>query len=292
MLAHVRFLEGQRGRPVLDVDVVLRPHAVWAAAITSTSDGGAKLVMPDPACTSPAVPAEGLAFSSSGYDGSGSLPADDGPHDIGRTREGSIEVIGGARLSEPDSGGVPAVDCATVFGLLPTDTFGLVRPDPISGTGAIIDVGNGTFYGYAATAIAGFTDTSLYASDWGPLHRSLADANDDDGPSNHPVSRFYATNASSSASNDVLTSAFDNGVDAITAVLMADSIQNDVVLDPALGARTDWVLTMPTRRFYLDPIYSDLSLAPTAQLLRAQPLDSTSTTARAQVRRSQALWAS
>jgi len=259
VLAHVRFLEGQRGRPALDLDVVLRPHSTWAAAVTLDAGGGAKLVLPDPACTSPAVPSGGLAFTSSGYDGSGSLPADDGPHGIERTREGFIEAIGGAILGAGFSGDVPDIDCSTVFGLLPGDTFGFGSPNPILGSGAIIDVGSGTYYGYAATAIANFTSRSLYTPDWGPLHPSLADANDRD-PQSGPVAQFRAVDATTSDSSEVLTSVFENGVDAVSAVLMTDAAQNDIVLDPALGARTDWVLTMPTRRFYNDSVYAVPSL--------------------------------
>ncbi len=259
VLVHVRFLEGQRGRPALDLDVVLRPHSTWAAAVTLDAGGGAKLVLPDPACTSPAVPAGGLPFTASGYDGSGSLPADDGSHGIERTREGFIEAIAGALLGEGVSGNVPDIDCNTVFGLLPGDTFGFGSPNPIFGSGAIIDVGSGTYYGYGATALAGFTSRSLYTPDWGPLHPSLADANDDDDPDNRPIAEFHAVNATT-GDNYPLTSVFENGVDAVSAVLMTDAMQNDVVLDPALGARTDWVVTMPTRRFYEDSIYDVPSL--------------------------------
>jgi len=48
---------------------------------------------------------------------------------------------------------------------------------------------------------------------------------------------------------------YARGIDAVTAVLMADTIENDYVVDPALGASTDWVVTMPTRRFYVDAAY-------------------------------------
>ncbi len=260
VLVHVRFLEGQRGRPALDLDVVLRPHSTWAAAVTLDAGGGAKLVVPDPACTSPAVPAGGLAFTSSEYDGSGTLPADDGPHGIDRTREGFIEAIGGASLGAGFSGDVPDIDCSTVFSLLPTTTFGFGPSNPIFGSGAIIDVGNGTYYAYGATALDNFTTRSLYTADWGPLHPSLADANSN-GPQNRPVAQFRAVNATTYDNSEVLTSVFENGVDAVTAVLMADAMQNDIVLDPALGARTDWVVTIPTRRFYLDSVYAIPSLS-------------------------------
>lgn len=262
VIAHVRFLEGQRGRPVLDLNVVLRPHATWAAAVTLSASGGAKLVMPQSICVSPTIPEGGLDFTASGYDGSGSIPADDGPQGIDRTKEGFIEVIGGASFGDGDPvfGIDPNhpqdIDCTTVFDQLAAGAFPFGPPANMAGSGAVIDVGSGTFYGYAATAIAGFSDVPLYSSNWGPLHPSLADAHDFNDPDGHSIARFYATGASVPTPGE-LTEVFPDGVDAVTAVLMADSVQNDVVLDPGLGAKTDWVLTMPTRRFYNDPIYPE-----------------------------------
>jgi hypothetical protein len=256
VLAKVRFLEGLRGRPVLDVDVLLRPHSTWAAAVTLAATGGARLIASDPACTSPAVPVAGLEFTASGYDGSGQIPADDGPHEIERTREGFIEVIGGASVQGNDPNNPVHVDCGTFFDQLSAGSIALTAPDDISGAGAVIDVGSGTYYMYTATALADFTKTSLYDADWGPLHPSLADANDNEDPDGHPIARFHATSAGSPTMGEV-SSPYEDGVDATTAVLMADSLQNDVILDPALSARTDWVLTMPTRRFYVDSIYPE-----------------------------------
>jgi hypothetical protein len=49
---------------------------------------------------------------------------------------------------------------------------------------------------------------------------------------------------------------FARGIDAVTAIFMADSIANDYLLSPSLGASTDWVVDFPTQRFYRDPIYA------------------------------------
>jgi hypothetical protein len=257
VVAKIRFLEGQRGRPVSDLTVVLKPHATWVAAVTSSASGGAKLKVPDATCTSPSIPADGLDFTSSGYDGTGTIPADTGPQGIDRTREGFIEVIGGATLfSDYDATNPPTVDCTTVFDQLAAGSIALSMPGDIAGAGAVIDVGSGTYYGYKATAIAEFTDLPLFDSNWGPLHPSLADAHDSNDPDGHPIARFHATGASVPTIGE-LAFPFADGVDAVTTVLMADSVQNDVILDPGLGARTDWVLTMPTRRFYSDAIYPE-----------------------------------
>ena len=92
----LRFLEGYNGRPVLALDVYLDRNDVWTAVITEGEGDRAVLRTTDPGCTVPAVPAAGAVFSTAMFDGSGSLPADPGPHDATRTREGFIEVIAGA----------------------------------------------------------------------------------------------------------------------------------------------------------------------------------------------------
>ena len=54
-------------------------------------------------------------------------------------------------------------------------------------------------------------------------------------------------------------------VDAVSYLFMHDSLMNEYVTDPGLNATTEWVLTFPTKRFYVDPNYEagdDAPLAP------------------------------
>lgn len=242
-LVKVRFLDARRGRPVLDLNVFLAPYDSWTAVIAQTSaDAPPVLRTSDATCTVPAVPAEGLRFTTAGFDGTGELPADDLPHDVARTREGSIEVISGGTMGAIRTG------CASwPDGVLP----GMGAPDnALSGSAAIIDVPNGEYYAYNATAIADFTDQALMATAQGPLQPSLAQAS-------HTI-HYFADGAGSSNFGRVGTAEMRSGIDAVTALLMADTLSNDFLVSPALGATTDWVLTYPTRRFYVDPVYATL----------------------------------
>ena len=255
----VRFNEGRNGRPALDVDVVLKPHDVWTAAISVDAGGGAKLVTSDDSCTRPAIPAGGIAFTSSGYDGSSTIPADDGPHDISRTREGFIEVIGGATIqtAAPDSGPLP-IDCGTIFDVLLTSAVELDTPGRLFGWAAVIDVAEGHYYSYNATAIDKFTELPLYSADWGPLKPTLNDANSVEDDARHAVAYFFVQgNANPNSIVGAQRGEYERGVDAVSAALIADTIENDYIVDAGLGASTDWVLTMPTKHLYEDPIYPD-----------------------------------
>ena len=95
-VAKVRVREGRNGRAVADLDVFLAPGDVWTAVITQVSaDGGALVRTSDASCTLPVVPPAGLPLSSGAYDGSlAGIPADSGPYDITRTREGFVESTG------------------------------------------------------------------------------------------------------------------------------------------------------------------------------------------------------
>jgi hypothetical protein len=40
--------------------------------------------------------------------------------------------------------------------------------------------------------------------------------------------------------------------DTVSAVLMHDAVMNEFVLDPGTASRSDWVVTFPTKRFYIN----------------------------------------
>jgi hypothetical protein len=42
-------------------------------------------------------------------------------------------------------------------------------------------------------------------------------------------------------------------VDAVSALFMAGSLEGNYTRSPSIGARTDWILTAPTKRWYVDP---------------------------------------
>jgi len=48
----------------------------------------------------------------------------------------------------------------------------------------------------------------------------------------------------------IVTSNWNNGLDAVSAVLMAGHIDNEYITDPTLLAGTDWVVTFPTKHLY------------------------------------------
>ena len=269
-------MEGYNGRSVLDFNLMLSPHDVWTAAISAAGgdDGGAMLRTSDTSCMDPGIPAQGVAFRSAAYDGSSVLPADQGPQGITRTREGSIAVIARGDIdpasdlaqatthaqNDVPGGGVPP-GCGDINDAM--ISAGVVAPtNGLSGSGTIINVGLGTFFAYNADAIANYSDTSLYtpASN---LFQPFVDANSEE--ATHGVARSYSSNAN----GQPVIADWAFGVDAVSAVLMADSIYNEYLVSRTLGASTDWVITFPTKAMYTDDLFGAVPFPPFVETFHA-----------------------
>ncbi|HEX5123382.1 MAG TPA: hypothetical protein VFV97_09045 [Rhodanobacteraceae bacterium] len=257
-LVRVRFLEGYNGRTAFATYVFLSAHDVWTAAISEVADdGGAKIATADASCTYPPLAGGTEAFSD--FDFAGAL-ADTGPTSITRTREGSIEVVEAGDIVPGSAtetaithaqnglpgGGVPPCTFATGAGTQPIDLADLTPPTGgLYGSGAIVNVLQGTFFAYDATALDGFTDDVPVDDLRDYLEPSLDQAHSGESPA---TARAYVP--VDGVGNVALD--FDNGIDAVSAVLMAPSLYNEFLIDPGLGANTDWVVTFPTKRFYVD----------------------------------------
>lgn len=276
----VRFIEAQNSQEVLDFNLYLSPEDEWAGAITADPNGdGAIIRTVDNSCTVPQLGTPNPPFDGTQTDaGNGKIRRDqpfvdfkydiDGEEDraITRTLEGYVEVIEMGQL-DPESGvkgpaavhnaeGVPANCQALVAAWSLTQvgnetTLGDWRDDAqdelleswqgggLYGYGVVINVPEGTAAGYDATAIEGFNDEGLPT----PLHfrpgfeePSLADATEEVTIFNNGVAEDHT---------------FNSGVDAASSLFMTTDIANDYVVDADINALTDWVVTMPTKRFYV-----------------------------------------
>ena len=260
-LVKVSFHEGYNGRRVLDFNLYLSAHDVWTATISApdgTATSGARMSTSDHSCMDP-IPAHPQPFSTAGFDGS-SLSADGGPTTPDRTREGYIDMIAAGDIipgsatdtaithmqtGDPNQGMPPGCGHlpATLLTDIVTPTSGLL------GSGGIIDVGAGTFYAYDAVALTGFTDSVLMTSTSGPGHPSLEDARSSASASpNGAIATVFTDNGAT------LMLDYARGIDAVSAVLMADALYNEYLVGAGLGANTDWVVTFPTKQFYVDKL--------------------------------------
>lgn len=259
----IRFLEALNSREVLDFNIYMSPYDVWAAGITATADGGAKLLFSDTTCTAPYL------LQTKG----GEQPfltaefTDNGPTGKDRTRSGYFEVIEMGNLigdaawaATHTSAGVPPDSSVTgrydVCGLfserwiaataangtgewLADARFELEEPTGgLFGAGAIINVAEGTMFGYNATAIDGFwADGTISHTEPQSLNPSLANA--------APGSTVFV--------NGMISSEFwGSGLDAMNHVLAYERLMNEYMVIDSVNGATEWVVTFPTKRFHTD----------------------------------------
>jgi len=253
----VRFLEGYNSREVLDFNLYLSPNDVWTARVSQTADapaGGAAVFTTDTSCTDPGpFPAAGVPFRSNAYDGSSVIPGDDGPQTIDRTREGYIELISMGDIDptsalagltfHTQNGGTPP--CGVTDGVA---AAGVVAPTGgLFGDADIVNVGVGTIFPYTADAVDGFSSLPLYSPS-ANLNPSLQDANSVEAV-NGVARAFVFTNG-----GQLVIADYANGIDAVSAVFMVDAIYNEYIVGGATAANTDWIVTFPTKRFYVDKL--------------------------------------
>jgi hypothetical protein len=239
----VRFLEGKNSREVLDFNLFLSPADVWTAALAPASGGGTVLTTADRSCTLPQIPAGGVTFRNS------LLSADGAGATLDRTTEGYVEIIematyadttttAGYVTHDPPGGSPPG--CAKV-----TDAQAFADASGVAGGlmggMTLINVNSGSDYTEDAVALDNFaTGVNLYfnAGDTRPTLQNVQ-------PQTSVVIADFGLVFNSSWAGS------PNAADAVSAVLMHDTVLNEYVLDAATHSGTDWVVTMPTKRFYV-----------------------------------------
>jgi hypothetical protein len=273
----VRMLEGVNSKPVLDFNLYLSPFATFAAAIApgGGDDQPARLVTQDRACTVPAIPPGGLAFSTSGFTGPNQDwdPAGTPPDRAAllasplRTRDGHIEVIemGELRFQSPPANAatitaqeVPS-NCALLASLWAPSGAWAVNPTTdvqrprggLGGTAALVEAAAGLIYGYAPTAIENFY---LDATAPGALHTAPSSSLPDL-TSARTTTTSVRVLLHSDAERETRVEVFPAGLprpDPVSLLLTTARVETEYSLDPALGSETEWVFAMPTRRWHVE----------------------------------------
>ncbi len=273
----LRFHEGRDGRDVLLFNVYLSAFDVWTAAVGPDGDGQdapAAILTLDATCTVPAFPVSGtgqpklIDFSAAAYSGANE---DGGPTDLGRTREGHFDVIEMGQIKDHSPtqtavthvNGVP-YSCNTVVAAWATG--GYWRTDPstdllppsggLYGAEAIVNVAEGTLFAVNPEAIDGFS-TVIQNTDPGSKAPDLNTAvTDPAGSATSPVTAEVAVNGR------MVQAQYDAPENAISALFMAAFLYNEYVTDPSGAAQSDWLVTFPTKRFYVDPALVDERVLP------------------------------
>jgi len=242
----VRFLEGKNSREVLDFNLFLSKHDVWTAAIFASGTGAAVGTL-DKSCTLPPIPLGGQPFVNFAYTGSNS---DKGGTSLDRTKEGYVEIIEMATFTTASTtsqivthvGGVPGQNGYVCDDLTDSqaasDAFGV--QGGIFGGMTLINVNAGTDLTEDAVALDNYVQFG--AQIYNPAGSILPDLQQ----ALPPVSQVVT-------GGSVFTSSWTAGTaDPVSAVLMHSNVMNEFVLDRGTKSGTDWVVTFPTKRYYVN----------------------------------------
>jgi hypothetical protein len=273
----LRLLEGVNSRPVFSANLYLAPFATFAAAIAPGVDDSqpAQILTQDRSCAVPAIPFWGFPTSVAGFTGpnqdwdtAGTPPARAALFASPlRTRDGHIEVIemgvvrresSFAQAAMLNASGVPANCSFLQIAWLPANSWASAPTADIQlptgglrGDAALVEAAAGLIYGYPATAIQHFyTDESAP----GALHTTPATALPDLRAARSSATEVRVALPGASAAGSVVET-FPAGLprpDAVTTLLMASTVSAEASQEPGLGSETEWVFTMPTRRWYVD----------------------------------------
>lgn len=283
----VRFLEGANSKEVLDFNLYMSPFDVWTTAVFSTDGatgtGAGNMRTTDTSCLVPDIrniiqPFLPFAYTGLNQDfpnGNASAPNTAFLGSLNRTREGHLEMIemgevrpgaGTTNLAEEathGANGIPA-NCAALVASWTQGSPGagwVNTPQAIDGptgglfgNGYIINTGNGTMHSYAAEAVAGF-----YTTGGGELHtfpgstlpdlRQARTGGTDLAPT---ADSFVFVGGGAQIQQETFPSGLTNPPNAVSLVFMHDAIFNEYNTEAALAASSEWVITFPTKRFYVD----------------------------------------
>ena len=267
----VRFLEGKNSREVLDFNLYLSPNDVWTGAITRDASNNGLLRTWDNSCTVPEIPVVSgtqreVPFVNYAYDGANDDAAE---NDLGRTREGYVEIIQMADVvsglltsagfdtwvaSKHNAAGVPA-NCAGIRAAwtgggaadyaVPANDGVAAPTGLLGGSGTIINPLEGTDIGYPAVALDNFRNVAQH-NDPGNVLPSLVNST----PQISDVfdgARLVRTNWTA----DILAGTVSAAA-PVSAVIMRDQVQNEYAAAAApVGLSTDWVISFPTKAQHL-----------------------------------------
>jgi hypothetical protein len=243
-VVRVRFRESRNGREVASLNVYLSAADSWTGAVVASAQGP-RVMSTDASCTDPplrGVPAS-LAFSNASYTGANTDGED---ATLDRANEGFFEVIDLGVIRDAGVLGniLPSrANCPVARATTLSNGTSITAPSGgLMGSANIVNVEAGTLYSYDATALEGFSSAPLYA----PAATgtpTLADVNP-------KTSRIVDGSGLHDATWDVAKGA--HPADPVTAVLMAAEIRNWYVLDPVTQSKTNWIVTMPTKPFYVN----------------------------------------
>jgi len=273
----VRMLEGTESLETLDFNLYMSPQDHFSFTITADGDG-ALLRTADNSCTVPAisgdVPFTDLLWADAvggaeareqmgyveviemGQIDSDSATAADILHAAGTpddcpqlvTNWSVVEGVEGAWYGEASA---ELVDTGSDDASVGTTDFNATwNGGGLYGVATVINVAEGTAFGYDAVAIEDLVEAGSSGS---VLHYPPGDTR----PDFDDAAVATTGNVNVDGVQTTYTRGLTNPADTVSALFMTESISNDYVVDPTMNSLTDWVVTMPTKSNHYNGVTFD-----------------------------------
>ena len=277
----VRMIESVDSLETLDFNLYMSPQDHFSFAITADGEG-AKMITADNSCTVPAIPEGGQSFSTLLWaEGATETDAEANREQVGyveviemgQITAGSDTAADILHAMTGDTAGTPG-DCAQLttnwsvtagtegawYAEASAELVGAGGADAsvgttdfattwagggLYGTGTVINVAEGTAFGYDAKAIE---DLVAAGSSGSVLHYPPGDTRPDF--SDNAMANTAVVNVNGVQTTYTGTLGVNHG--PVSALFMTGSISNDYVIDTAINGLTDWVLNFPTKSNHLD----------------------------------------
>lgn len=249
----VRFLEGKNSREVLDFNLFLSAFDVWTGGIIRTTtagqgEEGAVLVSTDRSCVVP-----NALFSTASTNTLNRFKNfayanlnDGGGTTLDRTREGYLEV-----LEMGDVTNATAITAATHVNGVPGNCAYFETNDSTLGTQMTAPSG-GLYGGMSLINVrsgSDFTYDAVALDQWSPATVQYT-------PSNSVLPTIgnvgVSTVSNVFTSGGVVSSTWLLARDAVSATMMQFNVFNEWVLETNTQSGTDWVVTFPTKKLYVN----------------------------------------
>lgn len=274
----VRFRGASNSDDVFDFTLLLSPGDVWTANVSEGANGAARLVTHDASCTLPA------SVRTNAGAGTAFLTDRLGTAGVAGTREGYVEVFNMADIPAGSAmytaikhvNGVapctpatfsPLATYANIDTLAEVEALGFRAPTTgLHGQWTLIDVPNATSFSGNATAVVAQTAAGANATGRLVLFSQTGAAVAAGTAQNWTSDPLLRGGAVAAAQYDfpdmstpyLLAASYPGGgavdyplnqAEALTAALAVNTVQNEFYTGSDINAATDWVFSMPTRRY-------------------------------------------
>lgn len=278
----VRFRGAANSDDILDFQVFMSPGDVWTGAVTAGADGVAQLVTADNTCTLPALtPGVAQPFITSRLN-----PALTGDALANQTREGYVEIFNMADIPastvttslykaiKHENGKAPCTAAAlnatltNITNEADAIAAGFAAPTgSLMGDWYIINVAQTTTFSGAATAVVatngGVSAPSNFVH-FPQLDTAATAAGNTADPLLLNVGGVTAANydlpdLSTPFVTTPSATAATTQANLLSQALAVKSVTNQYANDASITAKTDWVFSMPTRRYSVAMNYAKLN---------------------------------